>query len=229
MTAVALPETGLNIWSSMPGWGIVADLTPPELILTRRLRKLRRYILIALAFVVLFCALGYVYAAQQSSSAADDLDAASAQTTQLQHAANKYGGITRIESAVSSIKGQVGSVMATDVDIAGLNASIAGSLPQHMTLQSVSISVTKPGSTQSVSTTDASGHTIVGMVTVTGQGRTLDDLPDFVDRLSRITGVVNVLPGTNNAQGGQTVFGLTFAITDQLYTHRYDASSKGAK
>ena len=35
-------------WSVMPGWGVVVDLTPPELIDLRRLRGLRRAIAIGL-------------------------------------------------------------------------------------------------------------------------------------------------------------------------------------
>ena len=44
MTA-AIATSGQQLWSTMPGWGIVADLTPPELIASRRLRLLRKLLI----------------------------------------------------------------------------------------------------------------------------------------------------------------------------------------
>ena len=55
----------------MPGWGIVADLTPPELIAARGLRVLRKRIVAALVVIVLLCAGGYVWAAAKDNAADD--------------------------------------------------------------------------------------------------------------------------------------------------------------
>ena len=32
----------VQLWSAMPGWGIAADLTPPEIINARQLKLLRK-------------------------------------------------------------------------------------------------------------------------------------------------------------------------------------------
>ena len=49
MTTMATPQ---QIWNTMPGWGIVADLTPPELIATRRLRLLRKLLAAGLSVLL---------------------------------------------------------------------------------------------------------------------------------------------------------------------------------
>ena len=63
MTTHAQPN---QPWSSMPGWGIVADLTPPELIASRHLKVLRKWIVLGLVVLVVACVAGYVLAAQKA-------------------------------------------------------------------------------------------------------------------------------------------------------------------
>jgi hypothetical protein len=76
---------------------------------------------------------------------------------------------------------------------------------------------------------DTSGRTVIGTVVVAGSGKSLDDLPAYVDRLAKISGVVNLVPTSNLAAKGGVDFSLAFALTDKLYSHRYDASHTGGK
>ena len=63
MTAVLIATGQPDSWGGMPGWDVVADLTPPELINMRWLGVLRRRIAAGLVLVVvLLRAVAYVYA-----------------------------------------------------------------------------------------------------------------------------------------------------------------------
>ncbi len=229
MTAVIDRSELLSHGDSMPGWNIVADLTPPELINARRIGALRRRIVTALIFVVALCGAGYVYAMRQSSAAAVGADAASAQTADLTRAGAKYAGITRIESTVAGIRAQVAGVMKDDVDVAHQIAAIRAALPPSMSIQNLTLTITADAAATTGAPVglDASGHAEIGTVTITGSGRRLDDLPAFVDRLVATPGVVNVLPSSNQVSSGSAQFNLTFSLTDKLFTHRYDVTSIG--
>jgi hypothetical protein len=230
MTAVLERTETHAVWAAMPGWGIVADLTPPEVVARRQLRVLRRMIAWALVAVVVLCVAGYVYAFMQNSKAEDDADAARSYTTQLQVAAGKFSGVTRIEAAVDSIRAQVASVMLDDVDVPALLSRVRSALPGTMSISNLSVTLTPANAASNLGTgsLDASGRPVIGTVTVTGSGRTLDDLPEYIDRLVRIRGVVNVVPGSNQVSAGTAQFTLNFALNDELYSHRYDVTATGA-
>ena len=223
----ACRETG------MPGWDIVGDLTPPELVDQRSLAVLRRRVVAGLVALLALCACGYAYTTALTRSAGDDAAAVRQQSVQLNRTVQEYSGITRIENTVRSIGAQQSSLLATDVDVPQALASVRKALPGSMSIQSVSVSVTggTTGSTQlagsgsSSTGLDASGHSVIGTVTITGSGGSLDDLPSFVDRLSRVHGFVDVLPTSNQLDGNTSQFSVTMALTDVLYINDHDATA----
>lgn len=218
----------------MPGWSIVADLTPPELLEARSLRLLKRLVGLGLLLVLASCVAGYVLAMRSAGSAQDRLDAASADTTRLEAQAASYSGVTRIQNASAGIRNQVASVMRSDIDTGALAAKLRAALPPSMAIQNFTISLTGSSANQSTTTgaatgaggLDMSGRAKIGTVTVTGVGHSIDDLPTYVDRLNRLTGVTNVVPATNQHNASSTQFSLTLDLTDALLSNRY-ASSAG--
>jgi hypothetical protein len=229
MTALLARPASTSHWGSMPGWNIVADMTPPELINLRRIAVLRRRIVIGLVVVAALCAAGYTYASMQNHTAADDAALASSQTFDLTRSAAKYSGITRIESAVDTVRGQVATVMTPDVDVTQAIAAMRHALPRTMSIQNLALTLSAAGPTNDSVGLDASGHVVIGKVTISGSGRTLDDLPNFVDRLVAIRGLVNVVPTSNQVASKVAQFSLSVDLTDQLYTHRYDVTSTGGR
>ena len=47
-------EDPQRLWTIRPGWGIAANLTPPELVSSYRLRRLQERIVLAVCLVALF-------------------------------------------------------------------------------------------------------------------------------------------------------------------------------
>ena len=76
---------------------------------------------------------------------------------------------------------------------------------------------------------DTSGHSRIGTVSLSGTGRTLDDLPRFIDKLKTLPGLVDPVPTSNQVTEGAVSYSLTFGITDQTLSHRFDKTSNGSK
>lgn len=234
MTALLAPPPNSRLWSSMPGWGIVADLTPPELIEARHLRVLRKVIVAGLALVVVLCAGAYVLAVQKDSSAKDARDAITTRTALLNQRldAPAFRNVVKMQGTVAQVQSRVALLMKDDVDLSLLLAKIRKALPATMVINSLSLTL-NPGSATAPGAAgtglDTAGQAVIGTVTVAGSGRTLDDLPAYVDRLASVDGLVNLVPTSNQAAKGAAQFSLSFQVTDKLYSHRYDATSKGGK
>jgi hypothetical protein len=210
----------------MPGWNIVADLTPPELINARWIAVLKRRIAIALSLVLVLCAAAYAYAVLTSRSAKDQAAVASDRAVYLKRTADSYVGITRIETAVSSIDAQVSTVMSGDVDVARVISLVRRGLPPSMTIQAISLSLNAEGVVEGTAGLDTSGSAPVGRVTVSGSGRSLDDVPAFVDALTAVPGVVDVVPTSNQVSDGSAQYSVAITLTEKLYSHRYDDARK---
>ncbi|HEY3715519.1 MAG TPA: hypothetical protein VGL39_13415 [Jatrophihabitantaceae bacterium] len=222
-----------HLWNAMPGWGIVADLTPPELVNQRHLRRLRRLIAAALIALLALCIGGYVLAARQRAGAARGLDGVQGRTVQLQGSSHKYAGITKIEGTVTQVQAQVATLMAADVDVSALLVRLRAELPTTMTIRQESVMISlagvASGGTASGTGLDTSGHARIGNVAVSGAGRTLDDLSAYVDRLKVIPGVVDVVPVSNVSDQAGMQYSLTLGLSDVLLSHRFDVSKKGGR
>lgn len=229
MTATLEPTT--TLWSNRPGWGIAADLIPPELINSRQLSLLRKLIAGALVVLLLVCAGGYYLAKRQNSAASDTSATVAARTLQLQKESRQYGNVTRIEGTVAQVQGQVATLMTGDIDLVPLLKSLRTSLPAPMTINQESVTLT-PATLAAASAgtgLDTSGLARIGTITVGGSGRALTDLATYVDRLKAVVGLVDVTPVSNTASKGGTQFSLTVGLTSAALSHRFDVGKKAAK
>jgi hypothetical protein len=230
-TPTAIMEQQPTQWNSMPGWDIAVDLIPPELVNARRLTVLRKLMAAGIIALLVLCAGGYYLATRDNASAAADLAAVQDQTAQLQAQGRQYSGVVSIQGSVSQVETQIAQVMSGDVDLAGLMGAVQNALPSTMTISQESITISIAAVAGGASATpsgglDTSGLPRIGTISLTGTGQTLNDLSDFVDRLSTVPGLVDVLPISNTAsETGTTQYNLTIALTDELLSHRYDVGA----
>lgn len=218
-----------ELWISMPGWGIAADLTPPELVNARQLAVLRKVMAAGIVLLLLLCAGGYFLARSDKSDAATDLITAQGRTEELQRVGRSYSGVVAIQGSVSQVQAQVADVMGADVDLVALMVILESNLPETMNIGQETITISTAGVVGATGVTagsglDTSGLPRIGTVTLTGTGQELTDLSDYVDRLQRVPGLVDVLPISNSAStaGPGTQFSLTIGLTNVLLSHRFD-------
>ncbi len=230
MTAVLAPG---QIWSTMPGWGIVADLTPPELLASRRLRVVRRVIAAAMMVLLALCLLAYSLAVLQSRSASTSLGAENARTRTLQAETHRYREVIQIRGTLKQVQSQVATLMAADTGFSALIGQLRKQLPPTMTISQVQLTLNVPGaaaaSTATTGVLDTSAHAHIGSLTVSGTGSRLADLAMFVDRLAAVKGFTDVLPTANQSTGASTKYAVTAAFTDELLSHQYDPGKNGGK
>ena len=225
MTTLLADPGADNIWASMPGWGIVADLTPPELSAARNLHVLRKRLGIALVAVLLLCVVGYVWASRQASAADDQLAASQATTARLNAQNNKYSKVVELQSTTDSVTNQISALMATDVDVATVVERVEGAAPKGTTFTSFALTLSGGGS---AGTTGVVGtEPLIGTLTLAGSSNQMVDVATYVTALGRLSGVVNVIPATNSATkaGGRATWSITAQLTDAVYTHRYQAAA----
>jgi Tfp pilus assembly protein PilN len=220
MTALLTKSPNEAAWQGMPGWGVVADLTPPELVTARRIKALRKIIAFALVGVALLCAGGYVDAVMKHSSAAGALASAQDESTALSAEQGKYVRVTQVQAATDAIISQVQTLTQGSVDVAQVLHRMRDALPGSMSLTSVNVAITNPtGLTpQTTPTLNSTGHIVIGSVTLTGSARTMVDLAAYVDALSKLRGVVDVIPTQNNngQDGAAGTWNVTAQLTDAL-------------
>lgn len=224
------PEELAQSWNARPGWGIAANLMPPELVSSYRLRRIRERILLAVCLVALFAAGGFAYGFWTGHQADADLSAARGQTAALQRQADQYGSVTRIQGSVTQVRAKLATLLAGDVDVSTLIGRLRAAAPSGVAISALTVTIDDPAASGSavgsspVATLDTSGAKHIGSVLINGTGRSIDDVPRFVDAVAAIPGVVDVLPTSNATQAIGTKFSLTLTLTDKLFTHRFDVT-----
>lgn len=223
-----------ELWSSMPGWGIVANLIPPELIAARKLRTIRKAMLagFAILLVIGIALYGMAFLAQRSAAA--DLAREQDRTSQLMAQQSKYQGAVQVQNSITEIQKQLGTLLTYDVDQSALVAKIRQKLPSNMTISQLTITIdagtaATAGAGTGAGSLDASGATHIGTVTLAGNERHISDVSAFVNALSTVPGVVAPYPGSTTSSGTSVQWSIQLTLTAELLTHRYDPTKKAAK
>lgn len=232
MTAIDQPR---DLWSTMPGWGIVANLLPPEVVSARRVRAIRKRMIVVLIAVIMLAAAGYGYAFWKAQSAQNSLSAEQSRTVTLQAQQHRYAAVTQIHTDVAQVNTQLGKLMSNDVDVPTLIDQMVAKMPPGMALTQVTVNITagsQQGTTIGVggASLDTSGGKHIGTVSLTGNAAHLADVATFVDGLSALPGVVDVTPTSNTAatdKGSTSKFSIQLNLTDAVLTHSFDSAKAG--
>lgn len=231
--AVSLAKP-VELWNTMPGWGIVTNLIPPELLAARKLRVVRRILLAALGAVALLLVATYVLSMHQHSVAQSDLADAQDRTTSLTASQNQYSAGVQVQSSIDSITKSLGALMTTDVDTATLFGELRAALPSDMTINRMSLSLNKnamdsAGNSNPAAVVDTQPDAHIGTVTLSGGADSIVRVTQFVDRLSSVTGVVQAYPANVSQTDGKTTWSITLTVNSKWFTHQFDPTKNGGK
>jgi hypothetical protein len=231
---LAAPTASARLWNAMPGWGIAADLLPPEVVAARRVRALRRWVVVALALVVVLGVAGYVFGLLQKRHANSDLTSAQAATAQLIAQQQKYAPAIHVQDQVGQVRGELTTLMTSDVDFDRMIRAIVGRMPAGASIASLNMTVdgaetsTSPGSDIGGGVLDTSGLAHVGGIALTGSARSMTDIAAYVNGLAAVPGVVAVYPTSEQASANGSQFQIQVTLTDQVLSHRFDVSASQA-
>lgn len=223
-----------ELWSTMPGWGIVANLIPPEVLQARRVKAVRKLVAYLLCVLVLIAALGYGYAYYRSQQAAETLAAEQSRTSQLLVQQKRYADVTLLQTSVAGVRTELSQLLASDVDVSALVTSVLRQLPSGATVSQLAVTMQPPEGQQAkvnpasgTGSLDTSGRAHIGLMTVTGQALRVSDVSTLVDRLRALPGFIDPYPTSNTTNDKGTLFTVQFTIDDRLFSHRYDVKTGG--
>ena len=214
----------------MPGWGIVADLTPPELTASRRLRSIRRLLAIAMIAILLLCMLGYGFAMLRNRSASSALAQETSRTSSLQAEQRQFQNVTQLQGDLKQIESQLAVLLGADVSFSAMLKQIQTGLVPGMTVVQASFTINGAGASPASANAnplDTSGHRQIGSFTLSGTALKINDVATYVDRLAALPGYADVTaPSTQTSTHG-VQFSITATFTDQVLSHKFDAKNGG--
>jgi hypothetical protein len=214
---VTMERAGL--WQVRPGWGISVDLTPVEIVNTRKVRSLKKLIVATLALVLVLCFGATAKTLLDKVDAQDSYDAAQATTTELQAEAATYAGITAMQTTIAESDVQVAALMSNDIDFVNLLARIRTALPPGVSIGTQTVALALQAAADPAAVPAAPGSAIIGSVLLSGSGGSIKDLASFVTNLIRLKGVVDVVPTSTSKTDDGVDYTMTLNITDTLYTN----------
>lgn len=220
-----------KLWSTMPGWGIVADLTPPELIASRRLRAIRRLLVMAMVGLLLLCVLGYGLAALRNRAASTALSRETARTSALQNEQRQYRNVTQLQGNLTQIESQLAMLLGADVSFPPLLNQIQSNLIPGMTIAQASLTINGPGAgaaaAGNASSLDSSGHPHIGVITLSGTALKINDVAAYIDKLAALNGFADVTAPSTQSSAHGVQYSITAALTDQVLSHKFTAKNGG--
>lgn len=223
-----------ELWSTMPGWGIVANLIPPEVLQARRVKAVRKLVAYLLCVLVLLAGIGYGFAFYRSQQAAETLAAEQSRTSQLLIQQKRYADVTLLQTSVAGVRTELSQLLGSDVDASALITSVLKQLPAGATVSQLAVTMSPPAGQQAkvnpasgTGSLDTSGRAHIGLMTVTGQALRVSDVSTLVDRLGALPGFIDPYPTSNTTNDKGTLFTIQFTIDDRLFSHRYDVKTGG--
>jgi Tfp pilus assembly protein PilO len=214
-----------------PDWGMYADLTPPELLRSRRLHGLRRTLLLALLALLAVIALVFAGSIWRSHQAAGVLAEQQTQTSRLQADQQRYAQVTQVQDSTRAIRSQLAGLGGGDVDVPALLGAVRTALPRSAALGELGVTLSGAGGAGAAAVApqsgadgslDTSGNPVIGNVTMSGTSSRLADLAAYVAALQRTRGFVDIVPVTNQGTGSAFTFTVTASVTDRVLSHRFD-------
>jgi Tfp pilus assembly protein PilN len=213
----------------MPGWGIVANLIPPELLQARRVRALQKLVGLVLVLLLLVAGAGYGYSMLRGRQAARELSVEQNRTSQLLAEQNRYRGVTEIQGNVAQVRSELAGLFALDVDTSALIGSLIKQLPSGALVSQLALTIAAPTPTAAnnigASALDTSGQLHIGTITISGQAQKVSDVAAFVDRLNALPGLVAPYPATSAVNDTGVQFTVQMSVNDSLLSHRYALNS----
>jgi Tfp pilus assembly protein PilN len=229
-TVVAQQKSGPNgpmIFTSLPQ----VNLLPPAVRAARSLRKVKRWLAIALVLVVALCAVGYGFSLFTESQAANQLTQAQNDTTRLEAQKQKYAEVPRVLSALAGATSARTLGMSTEVQWKGYLDAITAVLPDKVSIESFTVTGATP-MTPAVPATNPLQGASVGQIQFTGRSATVPDTSAWIDALNSIPGFadawVSAVTVTANSTATYYTVESKVQFTDAAFARRF-AIAEGTK
>jgi hypothetical protein len=205
---------------------ISADLLPEEIVVARRARRTRSWVLAVVAVVLVALGGWYALAEHQTTLADQELESVTAERIALQRKQADFAEVVNVQSQTGTITKQLGGLLANDLPWASLLDTLRTSGERSgVTVDGISGSLNDPEAgpaTESGSLPSTSGSAKVGMLTITGTAPDKPSVARYVDTLGTLSTVANPFV-TSVAKGSEDdyTFNLTVDVTADALCGRF--------
>ncbi|GAA0707889.1 PilN domain-containing protein [Dactylosporangium roseum] len=211
----AFPDATARTFRILP---IAADLLPLEISETRRVRRVRRFVVSGVALVTALVLAWYGSAAYETGRAQRDLDSATDTTLSLTRQQNAYNEQVKTRARSMRITNQLKVVLARDLSWSALLTSLQQAAPKGVKITGVT------GSLSADSETRSPGGA-VGLITLTGTAPTKTAVASYVDTLGGVEGIANPFPTDATQEDDVVAFTVRMDITGAALGGRYTTPS----
>jgi len=224
LESVAAPERARRL---LP---IAANLLPSEIVDSRRARKVRRSVLVAIVALVVLLTAWYGWAVYETSVARVGLSGAQSDVVRAQKKQAQFNDLVQAQSQSAAIHAQLSAVMAEDLPWSSVTGPVLTKVPAGMRLKQATANLPDPSKAPApaVALPNASGQKLIGTLTVEGQAPDKAVIAQYVDSLAQVKGLANpyVTSAVPSSDGTAIVFTLQFDVTDAVLGGRFTATKK---
>jgi Tfp pilus assembly protein PilN len=206
---------------------IAADLLPLEIVESRRDRRVRGVVVVALVSFVAVLVAWYALSAYETAQARGTLTAAEQSGDAVLRQQRHYSEVVNVQAASKVITTQLATLLANDLQWSRMLAAVARSAPPGVALTGL-IGALETGAEAAAADRTAlpntSGEKQIGSLTVNGSAPDVATVAAYVDALDKITGLGNPMLDGLTTQSGKLRFTVRLDITSGGLGGRYQAS-----
>ncbi len=197
-----------------------ANLMPPAILARRAVRQAKRRALLAIACAVLLTLLMVLMTSMQQRSANAAKADAQARVDAALVMKQRYAYVPAVYSAVTTAREDLATAMGQEVQVARLMAGLSALQPPSLSLATLTGTV-GPGTADAASS-QQEVIVGVGLVSFTGEAKSMDDVAAWLDRLRESEDYESpVLTDVTTGTDGLLTFTATAELSDQALSGRF--------
>ena len=222
-TDVQSPRTAVPLTGEYPVARV--DLLPPEIIAGRRFRTARGWMLLSVVGTVLLTGGVLWLAANDADTAAAELSAEQARTTELNAEAAQFAAVPAILASVDRAEAALDIAMSTDIEWYRYLSQMGSVTPSGVWFTGITLTATAPVA-GAVGGDPLAPVDAVGDVTTVGRALTYGDVATWMDNVSAVTGYDHVLFSSADeaeVEGDEPYveFQVSVKVLPDAYSQRY--------
>jgi hypothetical protein len=203
-----------------------ADLLPPEVKAGVKAKAQRRLMIAVVAAALLVVVGAYVPANLAATNARESLSQETARSEALLREKSEYIIVEQLEAQVAAAKAARVVGASTEIDWEAYLASVAGTLPLDVALESVTIMSSTPITSISAPTAALQEPRVAELV-FTVQSAAVPVVAEWLANLRTLDGYVDASVDNITNEGGSLKTLLTLHINEEAYSNRYTLESEG--
>jgi len=209
---------------------IAANLLPTEVVESRRARKVRRSVLVAIVALVVLLTAWYGYAVYETSVAREGLAGAQADADRAQKKQAEFNDLVQAQTQSAAMRNQLTAVMAEDLPWSSVAGPVLAKVPGGMHLAHITGNLPDPSkaAAPAVKLPSSTDQKLIGTLTVEGQAPNKAVIAQYVDALGTVPGLANPYVTSAVPNGDETamVFTIQFDVTDAVLGGRFTPTKK---